>query len=294
VESEPSAPPLPKPLDVAFATSLRPGDAIVLIPGTGSRDYLGATIDAMPGDVPEVDVRTNQKIHDDAVVLEQAIATAERAGFTHEQIERGDLTLLMWGAGFQRVTAFEYTSFEHLRVRVDVLGGQNAVAVGMIVDHYIDYSQQNVDTDAHDVYRRLSDWLDAHPAPSRNVVVVSHSYGGAVGEYLALEMDKIAADLGPLPAGAQMPFTIAAGVPPFVLGYNFLGPRVLDLHRADGTAALAYEIDRPDDPVHNLSFQGNFHGHYYNIVFGDEFEGCYGITTDEMSCGTEPGECPAN
>jgi pimeloyl-ACP methyl ester carboxylesterase len=287
--SDRPAPPLPDPLEEAFASSLRPGDVIVLVPGTGARDYLGAPIDALPGDVPTADILANESVRTDAVVFEQAIGVAERAGLSREQIENGDVTLLIWGAGFERVQAFDYVSYDRLRVRVQVLGGQNAVAVGLIEDHYFDYTRDNVDTDARDIYQRLSDWLAAHPADGRNVVVVSHSYGGAVGEYLALEHDTIAKV--PLPGDTALPFTISAGVPPYVVGYDFLGPRVMDLHPSDGSTSLVYEIDRPDDPVHNLTFQGDFRGHHYNIVFGDQFEGSYGVTTDKISCGTVPGPC---
>jgi pimeloyl-ACP methyl ester carboxylesterase len=287
--TEPPGPDLPDPLAEAFTLSLRPGDVILLVPGTGARDYLGAPIDAMPGEVPTADVLASEPVREDAVVFEQAIGVAERAGLSREQIENGDVTLLLWGAGFQRVQAFDYVSYERLRVRIQILGGENAVAVGLIEDHYFDYTRDNVDTDARDIYQRLSAWLSAHPADGRNVVVVSHSYGGAVGEYLALEHDAIATV--PLPGATALPFTIAAGVPPYVLGYNFLGPRVVDLHPSDGSTSLAYEIDRPDDPVHNLTFQGDFHGHHYNIVFGDQFEGSYGVTTDKISCDTVPGPC---
>ena len=288
--TEPASPPLPDPLEQAFASTVRAGDLIVLVPGTGARDYLGATIDALPGDVPTADVRAVEKVEEDAVVFEQAIAVEQRAGLSREQIESGEVTLLLWGAGFERVSAFDYISYDGIRVRVDVLGGQNAVAVGRIQDHYFDYTRENVDMDARDIYARLASWLGAHPGDGRNAVVVSHSYGGAVAEYLALEHDAIVA-AEPLPAATKLPFTIAAGVPPYVLGYDFLGPRVLDLHPKDGSTSLVYEIDRPDDPVHNLTFQGDFHGHHYNILFGDQFVGSFGITTDQLSCGTLPGEC---
>ncbi|HTL35216.1 MAG TPA: hypothetical protein VL326_18940 [Kofleriaceae bacterium] len=288
--TEPASPQLPEPLEQAFTSTLRAGDVIVLVPGTGARDYLGTTIDALPGEVPTANVREVEMVEQDAVVFEQAIGVTQRAGLSREQIESGTVTFLLWGAGFERVGSFDYISYDGVRIRVEVLGGKNAVADGLIQDHYFDYSRENVDRDARDIYTRLAGWLVKHPGEGRNAVVVSHSYGGAVAEYLALEHDAIAAE--PLPGATALPFTIAAGVPPYVLGYDFLGKtRALDLHPKDGSPSLVYEIDRPDDPVHNMTFQGDFHGHHYNILFGDEFIGSFGITTDELSCGDVPGEC---
>src|SRR5262249_50942301 len=88
---EAPAPSLPQPIDQIWAEAIRPGDMIVLVPGTGSYDYLAVTIEAMAGDHPLVDVRAHQKIADDAVVFEQAIAAAHRAGISNAQLEAGAL-----------------------------------------------------------------------------------------------------------------------------------------------------------------------------------------------------------
>jgi hypothetical protein len=281
----------PAKLDAIWAKTIRPGDVVVLIPGTASVDYLAAPIEALGVAHPVVNVREHDRVREDAVVFEQALAAAHRAGISNEQIESGELTFLLWGAGITKLTAFDYVSFDGVRMRIDILGGQNSCAVGGIVDNYFNYSLTSADIDARDAYSRLGEWLAAHPSPNpRNAIVMAHSWGGAVAEYLSLEYETILAELGPLPGGAAMPFTVAAGVPGFVVGYQFIGPRAIDFERPSG-ARMLYEIDRPDDPVHNMTFEGDFGGHHYEIVVGDDYLGFYGITTDQMSCRGAAGPC---
>lgn len=291
-EGDPPA-EMPSKLDLVWEKTIRKGDVMVLIPGTAAVDYLGAPIEALGGDHPIVHVREHEKVREDAVVFEQALAAAHRAGITNEEIESGALTFLLWGAGITKIAAFDYISYDGVRMRIDILGGQNSCAVGGIVDNYLNYSLTSADLDARDAYARLGAWLTAHPSPTtaRNAIVMAHSWGGAVAEYLSLELETIAAELGPLPYGVAMPFTVAAGVPGFVLGYNFIGPRVLDFEDRPGGTRTLYEIDRPDDPVHNMTFEGDFGGHHYEIVVGDDYLGFYGITTDEMACRGQPGAC---
>jgi pimeloyl-ACP methyl ester carboxylesterase len=293
---EPPPGAAPSVLDRLWGDTIRSGDVLVLVPGTGSFDYLGDPIEKLAS--PVVDVRTHEVVRSDAVVFEQAIAAAHRAGFTDEQLEAGELTFLLWGAGFQRLEHFDYISYDHIRVRIDILGGTNSVASGLIEDNLLEYTAENANIDARDIYTRLQGWLAAHPSSRpRNAVMMSHSWGGAVAEYLALEQPTIAAELGPLADGdgtAAMPFTVAAGVPAFILGYPLLGPVVRDYERPWGKMYV-YEHDRPDDPVHAMSFNGDFGGHHYNIVVGEELEflGAYGISTMELSCHGAPGACPA-
>jgi hypothetical protein len=287
----PDRPPTPTPLDRAWGDSMRRGDVVVLMPGTGVVDYVPAALEAMGSPHPRVNVRDVEPVRVYSSVFEQAIASAERAGFTHEDIEGGALTFLVWGAGFTNVTGFDYVSFDGVTLRVDVLGGTNSCAVGGIVDNYVNYSATSADVDARDLYTRLHGWLRDHSTDTaRNVTLLGHSWGGAVAEYLTMELDTIDSELGPLYGGARIPFTVATGVPKFVLGYAFLGPRVLD-YDGPGGARLLFEIDRPDDPVHALTFDGNFSGHHYPIVVGDEFLGFYGITTDELACDGVAGAC---
>lgn len=52
-----------------------------------------------------------------------------------------------------------------------------------------------------------------------------------------------------------------------------------------------YEVDRPDDPIHSLQLQNNSDGHQDTILFGSDFQGSYGVTTEAMSCGGMPGAC---
>src|SRR5204862_77348 len=110
-EGEPQA-PTPSKLDAAWAKSIRRGDVIVLIPGTGSVDYLGTPIEALGSDHPVVDVHDHEKVREDAVVFEQALAAAHRAGITDAEIESGALTFLLWGAGFTKLSAFDYVSYD--------------------------------------------------------------------------------------------------------------------------------------------------------------------------------------
>ncbi|MDX2089878.1 MAG: hypothetical protein SFX73_18625 [Kofleriaceae bacterium] len=292
-QQEPSPSPATPVLDRLWSETIRSGDVLVLVPGTGSYDYLGAPIEALP--VPQVNVREHEVVRSDAVVFEQAIAAARRAGFTEAQLEAGELSILLWGAGFTRLTAFDYISYEGIRLHIDILGGTNAVASGEITDNLFNYTGDNANLDARDLYQRTQAWLAQNPSQGapRNVVVLSHSWGGAVAEYLALELPTIAAQLGPLTDGsseATMPFTVAAGVPGFILGYHLLGPVVRDYARPWGKMHI-YEVDRPDDPVHAMSFDGDYGGHHYNIVVGDDFRGSYGITTLELSCHGQPGAC---
>ena len=57
---------------------------------------------------------------------------------------------------------------------------------------------------------------------------------------------------------------VAAGVPASIVGWNALGPGIHD---------VTIEVDRPDDPVHNLRPFDNIEGHQYDIMFGDSFQG---------------------
>ncbi|HUJ62666.1 MAG TPA: hypothetical protein VLX92_29390 [Kofleriaceae bacterium] len=276
--SSPPVPPAPPPTDAVWGEAIHPGDLVVLVPGTGSIEYLEQPIEALPGDDPVVDVRRSPMVAGDAVVFEQAIAAAHRAG-----IDPRALTFAIWGAGFTRLARFEYVSYEAIQLPVVVLGGTNSCASGDILHNLLNYSIDDADRDARDLYARTFAYLAAHPAPE--VIVASHSWGGAVAEYLAGQLPSIEADLGPL--GARMPLTVADGVPGFVLGYTFAGPGL----RPFGDGQL-YEIDRPDDPVHAMDPSGDPDGHQYTILFGDAFQGSYGVTTQQLSCAGVPGECP--
>src|SRR5438132_13645781 len=95
---EPSAPELPQPLDAIWAQSIHPGDLIAMVPGTGSYDLLAAPIEQLGPD-PIVDVRQIPSVAGDAIVFEQAIGAAHRAG-----VPTDDLTFGLWGAGFPQPT----------------------------------------------------------------------------------------------------------------------------------------------------------------------------------------------
>jgi hypothetical protein len=282
---EPAGSDLPPPIDVVWGQTIRPGDMFVLVPGTGSFDYYAAVIDPLPDPVT-VDVRENEKIADDAVVIEQAIAAAHRAGIANTMLEDGTITFGIWGVGFAGThTSFTYVSWEGLHIPVQILGGTSRCALGGITTNLLNYNHDNADADARDLYAKLQAWQIAHPGPARNIIVASHSWGGAVAEYLAQERTTVESSLGPL-ANGTLAFTISMGVPGFVLGYTFQGPGLREL----GDRYL-YEVDRPDDPVHTLHPGGNGGGHQYDITFGSDFQGSYGITTEQLSCAGVPGAC---
>lgn len=280
--------PDPKPvLDGVWGKTVHEGDLVVLVPGTGAYDYLAAAIEPLPGPVPVADVRAIPKLASDAIVFEQAIAAAHRAGVSNAALESGALNFALWGAGFTRLTAFTYVSYEGIRVPITILGGESSCATGLILDNLVKYNAQSADVDARDLYARTAAWLAAHPTADgspRDVVIASHSWGGAVAEYLTLEEAAIAN--GPL--GGRLAFVMAAGVPGYILDFATAGPGLRDV--GDG---WLYEVDRPDDPVHLLNPSGNPDGHQYCILYGDAFQGSYGITTEELSCKTVPGICPA-
>jgi hypothetical protein len=296
IASEPSTPaPLP-PIDAVWGASIHAGDLMVLAPGTGSFDFLAAPIQALGGTHPIVDVRQNPTVAGDAVVFEQAIAAAHRAGFTVADLQAAALEFGLWGAGFTTVDGFDYVSYEGITLDITVLGGENSCATGSIFGDLLKYNTTDANTDANDLYARIQAYLVANPSStgaSRNVIIASHSWGGAVAEYMAENLSTYEAAIGPLAdtgGTATLEFTIADGVPAFILDMALEGP---GLRSVSGEQVL--EIDRPDDPVHAMDPSGNGGGHQYTIVWGDmstgTFKGSYGITTTLMDCDGVPGAC---
>jgi len=263
--TQPPAPEPPLPIDTVWAQTIHAGDTVVLVPGTGSYDYLAAPIEALPGKDPVVDPRKVPKVGSDAIVFEQAIAAAHRAG-----VDPTTLTYLLWGAGFTHDTAFTYVSYEGLHVPIEILGGENSCATGLIVENLIKYSVSDATTDATDLQKRL-----AARGTSGNVIISAHSWGGAVAEYFVQNFPD-----------ANITFTIAAGVPGMIPDYMFTGPGLREFN-----SGSLLEIDRPDDPVHQLNPSGTPGGHQYVILFGDQFMGSYGVTTEQLSCNGVPGPC---
>ena len=274
VDQEATTAPPPQPIDVVWANSIHAGDAVVLVPGTGAYDYLAAPIEALPGDNPDVDPRAIEKVGDDAIVFEQAIAAAHRAGVDPTTLQFG-----LWGAGFTRLSHFTYISYEGLRIPIAIIGGRNSCASGLIVENLINYNADEAAADAKDLYAKTLVWVGGG---SRELFMSSHSWGGAVAEYLTQNLRDIASGGGII----DLTFTIAAGVPGMIPNYKFTGP---GLREFDGVSLL--EIDRPDDPVHALDPSGNGAGHQYVILYGSDFQGSYGITTEELSCNGVPGQC---
>jgi hypothetical protein len=274
VDQEATTSQPPQPIEAVWSNSIHAGDAVVLVPGTGSYDYLAAPIEALPGDNPDVDPRKIEKVGDDAVVFEQAIAAAHRAG-----VDPTTLSFGLWGAGFTRLTKFTYISYEGLRIPIAIIGGRNSCASGLIVENLINYNVDEAAADAKDLYAKTLLWVGTG---SRELFISSHSWGGAVAEYLTQNLTDLASGGGLF----DLSFTIAAGVPGMIINYKFPGP---GLRQFDGVSLL--EIDRPDDPVHALDPSGNGGGHQYVILYGSDFQGSYGITTDELSCNGVAGQC---
>lgn len=287
----------PDLFDQVWGETIRPGDVIVAVPGTGGYTTLGVHIEeridpAHPEAIPVFDG------HDyvlNVQVLEEAIAAAQRAGFTDTQLEAGAVKLAMWGSGITKLAAFDYESLGGLRVRFDVVGGTSVCANGGIPENLANYNGGNAELDARDLYQRTQAWLGTHPGNGRNVVMVAHSWGGVVTEYVAKNLAQLEQDHGVLP-GATVAYIVSGGVPGFLPGFAPLGPgfRTVESVAGDVTASVrTYEVDRPDDPVHTFNFTVEGGGHSYIIMIGDAYQGWYGITTDELSCLGMPGVCPA-
>jgi hypothetical protein len=294
--TEAEVPELPDRFEQVWTETIRPGDLIVAVPGTGGYDTLGLAIEQaidpeQPEAVPVLDGRT---VIAGADTFEGAIAAATRAGLTGPELEAGAVTFGVWGAGITKTTKVHYQSLGGLRVTFEVIGGASVCAFGGVAQNLLKYNRDNAEIDARDLYRRVQTWLEAEPSPDRNVIVVAHSWGGVVAEFLAQHLAMFEAQHDPLPE-ASVAFVIAAGVPALVPDFAPLGPnfRTVDSVEGEVTAsARTYEIDRPDDPAHTFDPQGNPGGHHYIIMFGDSYEGFYGITTDELSCAGTPGACP--
>lgn len=275
-------PPPFDPLSRVWSETIRRGDVIVAVPGTSTYSTLGAYIEEHAP--AEIDGRA---VLPTVEVLEAEIAAAERAGFTSAEVEAGAVTLALWGSGITKMTSFRYKSLAGLHVTIQVIGGTSVCAIGGIPENLGNYNAGNADKDSRDLYRKTQAFLGTLPAAARNVVLVSHSWGGLVAEFFASNLATYTHDYGPLP-GAQIAFVQAAGVPPFVPGYTPFGPGF----RTVGDATRVYEVDRPDDPAHTFAIDGNGGGHHYVIMFGDVYQGWYGITTDKLACGGTPGICP--
>jgi hypothetical protein len=276
-------PPPFDPLDQVWSETIRRGDIIVAVPGTSTYTTLGAYIeDHAPA---EIDARA---VLNTVEVLEAELAAAVRAGFTAAEIEGGAVTLALWGSGITKLTSFRYRSLDGLHVTFVVIGGTSVCAVGGIPENLGNYNAANADKDARDLYRRTQAFVATLPPADRNIVLVSHSWGGLVAEFFASNLATYTHDHGPL-ARATIAFVQAAGVPPLVPGYTPYGPGF----RTVGDATRVYEVDRPDDPAHTFSPTGNGGGHHYVIMFGDVYQGWYGITTDELACAGTPGICPS-
>ncbi len=297
-EPAPEPGPASDVLQIAWTESVRAGDVIVAVPGTGTYTDVGMQIEAAidpahPTEPPTIEGRMYVA---NVEVLEGAIAVAERAGFTAQQIEAGEIDLAIWGAGITKLTAFRYISLAGLHVTFTVIGGTSVCAVGGIPENLPNYNDGNADKDARDLYRRLQSWSAATSANGRKVTLVAHSWGGIVAEYLASHLATYVADHGPL-AGTEIAFVVAGGVPGYIPNFKPHGPGFRTVASADPTsggraAVRTYEVDRPDDPVHSFDPNGNGGGHHYIIRFGDDYLGWYGVTTDELSCGNIAGECP--
>jgi hypothetical protein len=282
-ESDPP-PVYDDPFEAAWSSSIRPGDAIVVVPGTGAVSGTGALIVESGG----VLIARDHLVFVDP--LEGAVAAAQRAGLSDDEIEGGAIAFGLWGTGVDSLDHVDYVSAGGLHVRFELIGGATVCGVGQVIDNVLDYNVANAELDARDLYRRTQAWLAG--GPDRNVSFVSHSWGGVVAQYVATNLATLVHDHGPL--GADTAMVVAAGVPGIVPGFTPHGPGFRTVEsKADGidAAIKSYEIDRPDDPVHSFNPSDRAGGHHYIIMIGEEHRGFYGITTDELSCVDVAGPC---
>jgi hypothetical protein len=153
VGSEPTTALPPPPIDTVWAATIHAGDLFVMVPGTGSYQWIAQPIEAIGGSHPTVDVRQNATVAGDAVVFEQAIASAHRAGFTDADLDAGAVEFGLWGAGFTTIDGFDYVSYEGITLHVAVLGGENSCATGDIFVNLVNYTTTNANTDANNISR---------------------------------------------------------------------------------------------------------------------------------------------
>jgi hypothetical protein len=288
--------PGPSLFERAWSETIRPGDAIIAVPGTGSFTTLGALIEQridpahpdLPPDIESRDLLQNVE------PIEGAIASAQRAGISDADLEAGAIRFGLWGAGFTKLTAFHYHSLSGLHLTVESVGGTSACANGGIPENIVNYNAGNAEKDARDLYRKAQVWLGAAPGTDRHVILAAHSWGGVVAEYFVANLATLQHDHGVLP-DATVAFMVAGGVPGFIPDFRPFGPGFRTVESISGdltTAVRTYEIDRPDDPVHTFDPRENGGGHHYIIMNGDTYLGWYGITTDELACKGVPGICP--
>src|SRR5205814_1035767 len=157
------------------------------------------------------------KVASDAIVFEQAIGAAHRAG-----VDPAELTFALWGAGITKISAFTYVSYEGLQISIEILGGENSCATGLIVENLVKYNLTNAEGDARDLYART---LMYPRGADSHVILSAHSWGGAVAEYLTENRGDIESGGGVIGLG----FTIAAGVPATIPNYRFAGPGLREL-----------------------------------------------------------------
>jgi hypothetical protein len=293
-DPEPPVPPGATELQRVWAETIRPGDAIVAVPGTGGYSTFGVHVEAVIDPARPGDVFDGRTYEGGVNTLEAAIASARRAGISGEELEAGAVDLAVWGAGITKLTSFRYRSIEGFEVTFDVIGGTSVCADGGVVENLGSYNEGGADTDADDLHRRVAQWLAGEGRADRNVVLAGHSWGAVVAEYLASRFATYQSANGAWP-GATLAFVVAGGVPAFVPGFRTLGPgiRTVTSEAFDGPAVVrTYEVTRPDDPIRTLNPLGNGSGHHYIIRVGEQYLGWYGITTDELSCEGVPGRCP--
>jgi hypothetical protein len=283
-ESEPP-PPAADSLERVWADSIRPGDLVVAIPGTGIYSDLGASINAKADGATPPTV-TASKIVTTVNAFEAAIAAVRRAGVDPTTVDFG-----AWGVGITKTDSFQYVSLDGVTVTFHVLGDtRSTCATGSIPANLTNFNEGNADKDARSLYAELQTFTADRP---RNITLVAHSWGAVIAEQIGQHLATYKAERGPLTS--ELTFAVAFGVPAFVPGFEPHGEGFYTVTTQSGEytgAVKTYELNRPDDPVHSFDPQGNGDGHQYIIRVADQFIGVFGITTDELSCDNEPGICP--
>src|SRR5262245_13956480 len=101
-DAEPTVPPSATELEQVWGETIRPGDVIVAVPGTGGYSILGAPLEAEIDATGPTAVFDGRRHENGVDVLEASIASVRRAGISDAELEAGAVQLAVWGAGITK------------------------------------------------------------------------------------------------------------------------------------------------------------------------------------------------